>query len=328
MKILITGCAGLIGSHLSRYLINKNYEVWGIDNLSGGYQDNIPVGLKFIKMDLKNHKELEKIFQNKNFEVVYHIAAYAAEGLSRYILRHNCNSNILSSMNIINASINSGVRKIIFTSSMAVYGKQKVPYTENMIPKPDDPYGASKFFVESILHQSKEHFGLQYSILRPHNVIGIYQNIWDKYRNVLGIWVRNTLNGEPIYIFGDGKQTRAFSDIKFCLDSFEQLIHNYDSDIFNIGSDNFYTIKEAAKIFVEVVKTFGYSVEIIHKETRNEVKHAYCNHNKAKLMLNFIDKTDLKESISNMFRWAKDQPNRKVKKFKYEIKKNMYSSWI
>jgi len=327
MKILITGVAGLIGSHLSRYLINKKYEVHGVDDLSGGYIENIPDNLYFYPIDLTDHNKVDNLFIKEKFDAVYHFAAYAAEGLSRYILRHNCNSNILSSMNVINACVSTGVKRLIFTSSMAVYGDQKPPYTEDLIPHPDDPYGSSKYFVEMILQQTNKHFGLEYAILRPHNVVGIYQNIWDRYRNVLGIWIRNVLNHEPITIFGDGLQTRAFSDIKYCLEPFEKLLTTCGGEIFNIGSDNFYTIKDVADIFITIAKKHGYTTSIEHRETRNEIKHAYCDHTKIKSMLDFKDETDIDSIIEEMFLWSRTQPDREVKKLSYEIEKNMYKSW-
>ena len=326
MKILITGCAGLIGAHLSRHLIEKNHKVFGIDNLSGGYLENLPKDLTFFNLDLIEHDKVETLFKENKFDIVYHLAAYAAEGLSRYILRHNCNTNILASMNVINSCVNTEVKKLIYTSSMAVYGKQKVPYTEDMIPQPDDPYGASKYFVEMILQQSKEHFGLDYSILRPHNVIGIYQNIWDRYRNVIGIWIRNIFNYEPLTIFGDGEQTRAFSDIKYCLSPFESLI-SHSGEVYNIGSDKFHKIKDVAEILLKIAGKFGYTTRIVYKEARNEVKNAFCDHGKASKNLNFKDETDLEKSIKEMFSWAQAQKNHEIKKISYEISKNMYPSW-
>src|SRR3990167_10956226 len=187
-KVLITGVAGLIGSHFSKYLCDKGYEVYGIDNLSGGYKEFINYQVRFYEIDLL---KLESSFFNRiKPDYVYHFAAYAAEGLSPFIRNFNYSNNLLCSVNIINECIKHDVKKIIFTSSMAVYGEGQPPFTEDQIPNPSDPYGVSKYAVEMDLKLAYEHFGLTCSIVRPHNVIGIRQNIWDKYRNVIGIWIR------------------------------------------------------------------------------------------------------------------------------------------
>lgn len=330
-KILITGVAGLLGSHFSTYLLNKKYDVIGIDNLSGGYIDFVDKRLiknkKFYQIDIKENKSLEKIFKKYKIDYVYHFAAYAAEGLSPFVRNFNYTNNLLSSVNVINNCIKYNVKKIIFTSSMAVYGKGKPPFKEGHLPQPEDPYGIAKYAVEMDLKQAFDQFKLKYSIVRPHNVIGIKQNIWDKYRNVIGIWIRESIENKPINIFGDGKQTRAFSDIKYYMSPFEKLMTIADHETFNIGSSDEYELNDIAKIVQEIANEFGYFPEIKHLESRKEVKNAYCNHNKAKKMLSFKDNTDIKKTVREMFIWAIKQPKRKVKKMNYEIEKNIYSFW-
>lgn len=326
-KILITGVAGLIGNNISRYLLNDDYDVYGIDNLSGGYEELIDKRVKFIKVDLLDSDSLTQIFNEIKPDYVLHFAAYAAEGLSPFIRNFNYKNNILCSVNIINQCVNHKVKKIIFTSSMAVYGHLPAPFIESMTPCPADPYGISKYCVELDLKQAYEQFGLKYAILRPHNVIGLYQNIWDKYRNVLGIWIREILNGNDICIFGDGTQTRAFSDVKFMYDPIIKLLYNYDNEIFNVGSDKYYTINDAANILVKIVNKYGYNPKIKYVEKRHEVLHAYSDHTKTKKLLNSNDETDLEKTMNDMFIWAKDQPNRTVAKFNYEIERNIYDSW-
>lgn len=320
MKILITGCAGLIGSHFSRYLLDKGYEVYGVDDLSGGYVENLPDDefFRFSSINLLNKKSLGALFKKVQPDYVYHFAAYAAEGLSPFIRNFNYTNNLIASANVINECIKNDVKKIIFTSSMAVYGDQKPPFTEDMKPNPVDPYGIAKYAVEMDLKQAHEQFGLKYSIVRPHNVIGIYQNIWDKYRNVIGIWIRRVLRGEKVQIFGDGEQKRAFSDVKYILEPLEKLMTVGDGETFNLGSDKAYTLNEVAKIFHGKVE---------HLEKRNEVKNAYCSHKKAKKVLGFNDKTNLKETIKEMTEWAKTQPDREVKQMDYEVIKGMYQFW-
>jgi len=327
MKVLITGVAGLLGSHFSSHLLKKGYNVVGVDDLSGGYKEFIPKGVKFYQLNLIEHERLEEVFVNERPDYVFHFAAYAAEGLSPYIRRFNYQNNIICSINLINFSIKYEVKKFIFTSSMAVYGFGEPPFTEEQTPSPIDPYGIAKFAVEQDLKEAYDKFGLDYTIIRPHNIIGINQNIWDKYRNVIGIWIRKILNKEPISIYGDGTQTRAFSDVQFYMDPFEKVMHGFGDNAFNIGADKEYEIIEAAKILQKVANNHGFSASIKHYEPRTEVKFAFCNHGKAKNLLNLDDKTDIVKTIEDMFIWATEQPNRDVKYIDYEIEKNMYSFW-
>jgi UDP-glucose 4-epimerase len=327
MKVLITGAAGLLGANFSRHLLNKGYKVVGIDDLSGGYEDSVPSEMTFYKQDLSNRKAVEEIFSSEKPDYVFHFAAYAAEGLSPFIRNYNYTNNILSSANVINACVNHEVKKVIFTSSMAVYGVGNPPFIETQLPTPEDPYGIAKYAVEMDLKLAHEMFGLKYSIVRPHNVVGIYQNIWDRYRNVIGIWIRKVLAGEPLTIFGDGTQIRAFSDIKFYMEPFEKLMTSHDGETFNIGADKHYTINEAADTVISVANELGIDAVKIHLEPRNEVHTAYCDHSKAHELLGFKDNTNLRETIMKMFKWAQEQPNRPMKNMDYEIEKNMYSFW-
>jgi UDP-glucose 4-epimerase len=330
-NILITGAGGLIGNHFSRYLLDKGYNVIGIDNFSGSYRDNIDERIydnrQFHPIDLLNVETLNGIVEYYKPDVIFHFAAYAALGLSPFIRNFNYSNNILASVNIINACVNYNVRKLVFTSSMDVYGNQKPPFTEDMIPRPEDPYGIAKYAVEMDIKEAHNRFGLEYTIVRPHNVIGIYQNIWDKYRNVIGIWIRQIIDNEPITIYGDGSVERAFSDIKYYLLPFEKTITNFDGEIFNMGSDKVYKLIDVAKIILKVGENFGYEGNIVHLEARKEVKLAYSNHEKAKQTLNFQDDTDLENIITEMFSWVLSQPKREVKKMPYEINKNIYSFW-
>lgn len=326
--ILITGCAGLLGSHLSRYLLNKGYKVVGVDDLSGGYEDFLPdhPNFKFYFLDLSVEK-IDFIFKDEKIDAVFHFAAYAAEGLSPFIRMYNYTNNVVTSMNVINACVNYDA-KMIFTSSMAVYGRTKPPFFEVQLPQPDDPYGIAKYAVELDIAQAHEHLGLRYSIVRPHNVVGIYQNIWDRYRNVIGIFIRNVLAGKPIVIFGDGRQTRAFSDIKFYMEPFERLIEEYDTHTFNIGADKVWSIEEVALMVNEVASSKGIrSANIQCAEPRHEVKHAYSDHTKAETLLGFKDETNLRDLIGEMFDWAQAQPERFIKVMDYEIEKGIYSTW-
>lgn len=327
-KVLITGMAGLLGSNFSRYLLKQGYDVVGIDDFSGGYKENLPKEVKCSNINLGELEAVESFFKTEKPEYVYHFAAYAAEGLSPFIRRYNYINNLICSSNLITSAINHNVRKFIFTSSMATYGAENIPpFTEDMQPKPIDPYGIAKYAVEMDLKLAHDQFGLNYSIIRPHNIIGCYQNIWDRYRNVIGIWIRKIIHHEPISIFGDGMQKRAFSDVKYYYKPFEQLMTSYNGEIFNLGADQEQTILEAAKTVQKCAADFGYKPEIQHYEPRHEAKIAFCNHDKAKRLLNFVDGTDFNQTIHDMFEWALTQPDRPVKSIDYEISKNIYSYW-
>ena len=329
MKVLITGIAGLFGTHFSKYLLDKGYNVYGIDNFFGGYREFIDERLiqerQFSNIDIRN--DIENIFKYYKPDAVYHFAAFAAEGTSPFMRKFNYDVNVMGSANLINNAIKYNVKKFIFTSSMAVYGNSKPPFYETLKPYPVDPYGISKYAVELDLETAYNLFNLQYTIIRPHNVVGIYQNIWDRYRNVIGIWIRKVLNNEPITIFGDGEQIRSFSDIKYYMEPLEKVMINHNKEIFNIGAEKYYKLKDIAKIVSDVGKSLGYKPEIIHLEKRDEVKYAYCNHDKAKNILNFNDKTNIETLVHDMFLWAEKEPNRDVKKYNYEIDKNLYSYW-
>ena len=328
MKIFVTGCAGLLGANYTRHLLANGHHVVGIDDLSGGYKAFVAKGenFEFKKFNLERRKKVVELFEEHNPDVLVHFAAYAAEGLSPFIRNYNYRNNLICSANLINECINHKT-KMIFTSSMAVYGGQQTPFTEDKQPQPIDPYGVAKYAVECDLKMAREQFGLRYNIIRPHNVLGRYQNIWDRYRNVIGIFIRKTLNGEPILVYGDGEQTRAFSDIQYYMEPFDILLTEHDGEIFNIGADKFFSLNQVAETVQGIGKKYGYDVPIEHGPPRHEVKHAYCDHTKAKNLLKFQDNTKLEELIEDVFVWAMKQPKRKVKDMEYEVTDGIYEYW-
>jgi UDP-glucose 4-epimerase len=274
MKILITGVAGLLGSRLADWIIeNKpDVELIGIDDLSGGYIENVNSGVKFVEINLSNQSTLEQTFQKYKPDYVFHLAAYAAEGLSPFIRNYNYQNNLVATANIVNECIKHDVKRLVFTSTLAVYGHgEGGRFDETQIPKPIDPYGVAKYACEMDIQIAGDQHGLDWCIVRPHNVYGIKQNIWDKYRNVLGIWMFQHLNSEPMTIFGDGEQTRAFSYID---DSLEPLWNaatrpEASKQIINLGGIEEHSIKDACKILQEVIK--GGITD--HKEVRLSLIH-------------------------------------------------------
>jgi UDP-glucose 4-epimerase len=326
-KILITGVAGLIGSRMADWIIKNHpeYEIIGIDNLSGGYKENIHSKVKFYEIDCKD-KAIQDIFETHKPTYVYHFAAYAAEGLSPFIRTYNYQNNLEATANIVNECIKHNIKRLVFTSTMAVYGHGKPPFDESHTPAPIDPYGIAKYACEMDIKVAGEQHGLDWCIIRPHNVYGNKQNIWDKYRNVLGIWMNQYMNNQPMTIFGDGEQKRAFSFIDDCLEPLWKAAvdKRASKEIINLGSGTFYTINEANSILREVIGDGDY----IHKEGRHEVKDAHPTWSKSVALLDYEDKTSLHEGLDIMWNWARYQPKRPQFVWEqYELDKGIYSFW-
>jgi UDP-glucose 4-epimerase len=328
MKILITGVAGLLGSRLADYIIENQPDthIVGIDDLSGGYVEHINDKVEFWRMNLVN-SNIDECFATHKFDYVYHFAAYAAEGLSPFIRSYNYQNNLVATSRIINECIKHDVKRLIFTSTMAVYGHGYGDvFDESQLPAPVDPYGIAKYACEMDIKVAGEQHGLDWCIIRPHNVYGVNQNIWDKYRNVLGIWMYQHMNGEPMTIFGDGEQKRAFSYIDDCLEGLWKASYqeNCSKEIINLGGTKHYTINEANTILKEVIK----DGETVYKEQRHEVKNAYPTWQKSVELLGYEDKTNLYDGLSKMWDWAKQQPKRDRFIWEnYELEKGIYSFW-
>lgn len=323
MKILITGVAGLMGSRFADWVIDNipNVEVIGVDDLSGGYIENVNPKVRFKKLDLAQDFDFKE-----NVDYVFHFAAYAAEGLSPFIRSYNYTNNLVATAKIVNYCINNNVKRLIFTSSMAVYGDGNPPFSEEDLPNPIDPYGVAKYSCEQDIKIAGHQHGLDWCIIRPHNFYGIKQNIWDKYRNVLGIWMYQHLNGKPMTIFGDGLQKRAFSYIDDSLECFWKatMQDNCSKQIINLGGTKDITIKEASEVMLNVIG----EGEVIHLEPRHEVKIAHPTYQKSIDLLGFNDKTSLHDGLTVMWDWAKKQPMRSQFVWpNYEIDKGLYSFW-
>lgn len=314
MVSLVTGGAGFIGAHVTNELIQQEHKVVVLDDLSGGFEDHVNEKAIFIKGSITDHELVQKLFEEYKFNYVYHLAAYAAEGLSHFIRRFNYENNLIGSINLINESIKHKIERFIFTSSIAVYGALQPPMKEDMHPQPEDPYGIAKYAIELDLKSAHEMFGLNYTIFRPHNVYGEYQNIGDKYRNVVGIFMNQLMQGKSLSVFGDGKQTRAFSYIGDVAPFIANCINvpAAKNEIFNIGADQEYTVLELAEAIQEAI---GINQSIMHLDARNEVVHAHADHNKAKTVFNITEFTSLIDGIKKMAYWAEKVGSRKSSKF-------------
>src|SRR5215207_4054584 len=280
MRTLVTGGAGFIGAHVSAALLERGHEVVVLDDLSGGFAENVPDAAEFVDGSVTDDELVARLFDEHAFDYVFHLAAYAAEGLSHFIRRFNYTNNVIGSMNLINESIRHEVKCFVFTSSIAVYGAEQVPMTEGTVPRPEDPYGIAKYAVEQDLRAAVGMFGLNHVIFRPHNVYGEFQNIGDRYRNVVGIFMNQLMQGAPLTVFGDGNQTRAFS---YIADVAPYIAASIDvpeayNEVFNIGADQPFSVNDLAS---EVAKAMGVEATIRHLPPRNEVVDAVADHSKA-----------------------------------------------
>jgi UDP-glucose 4-epimerase len=325
---LVTGGAGFIGSHVVDHLVDQlGFEVVVLDDLSGGFHENVNPKARFVEGSIVDYPLVTGLFERHRFDYVYHLAAYAAEGLSHFIKRFNYTNNLIGSVNLINASVNHEVKCFVFTSSIAVYGTNQLPMREDLTPMPEDSYGIAKYAVEMELKASHELFGLDYVIFRPHNVYGERQNLGDKYRNVIGIFMNRMMQGEPLPIFGDGEQRRAFTYIKDIAPAMARspLEGSARNQVFNVGSDQHYSINELA---LEVIAAMDMPARLDHKQARNEVKLAFSDHSKFQSVFPNGHSTALSDGIRRMALWAKANGVRHSHEFEgIEIRKNLPPAW-
>ncbi len=327
-RVLVTGAAGFIGSHVVDHCLAAGMHVVATDDLSGGFRENVDPRAQWIQGDLRDGDFVASLWGGGRFDVVYHLGAYAAEGLSHFIRAYNYRTNLEASANLINQAVLGEASRFVFTSSIAVYGAGQVPMSERIAPRPEDPYGISKYAVELDLAAAHEMFGLEYTIFRPHNVYGERQNVADRYRNVIGIFMNSALRGAPMPVFGDGRQTRAFSHV----DDVAPLIARAPAvpqsvnEVYNVGADTPYSILELAE---EVARAFGVQPVLEHLPPRNEVVHAFSDHAKVRAAFNPPEPLDLRTGIQRMAAWVREHGPRDPVEFAghIEIDRNLPPSW-
>jgi UDP-glucose 4-epimerase len=316
-----------MGSHVVDHLIGMGHEVVAMDDLSGGFRDNVNPNAKFVEGSVADHTLVDRLFREHAIDYVYHLAAYAAEGLSHFIKRFNYTNNLIGSVNLINAAVQHEVRCFVFTSSIAIYGRATPPVVEETPAAPEDPYGVAKLAVEQDLRIAREIFGLRYIVFRPHNVYGERQNIGDRYRNVVGIFMNQILRDEPLSIFGDGTQTRAFSHVSDVAPTMVDAIRRVDAfdQTFNIGADRAYSINELGEM---VSRAMGVPFRPRHLPPRFEVAHIHASHTKARAVLDYQARVGLEEGLRDMATWVKQVGARTSKVFgAIEIEKHLPPSW-
>lgn len=336
MRVLITGIAGHLGSRMAEWIMRNATEpttIVGIDNLSTGYRENVPDDITVYKYDLGTIAggKLDALFETHQPDYVFHFAAFPAEGLSPFIREYNYRNNLLATAQIVNACIRHEVKRLVYTSSMAVYGEGDPPFDEADYCNPIDPYGNAKLAAERDIAMAAWQHGLDYCIIRPHNLYGPYQDIWTPYRNVLGIWMARHLRGLPLRVYGSGEQQRAFSFIDDCLPCFWRAATARSASglTINLGGANPITINDAAALVSEIVG--GASIE--HVESRREVAQAWCTTQRSINVLAYREETSLREGIDQMWQWAKVAWNRFPERrnrsqcFEIEVERGLYSFW-
>ncbi|MBK9029887.1 MAG: NAD-dependent epimerase/dehydratase family protein [Myxococcales bacterium] len=325
--VLVTGAAGFIGSHVVDELLARGHEVVALDDLSGGFRDHVDPRARFVEGSILDVALVDRLFDAHRFAYVFHLAAYAAEGLSHFIKRFNYQHNLIGSVNLINASVRHDVRAFVFASSIAVYGRTAPPVTEAMPTAPDDPYGVAKAAVEQDLRISREVFGLRSIIFRPHNVYGERQHLGDRYRNVVGIFISQILRGEPLTIFGDGTQTRAFShvaDVAPVIAGAIDVPAAYDQT-FNLGADRAVTVNELGEI---VSRAMGVPFRPRYLPARHEVAHVHASHAQARALLGYEERVSLEAGVTAMAAWARRHgPRPSPRVGAIEVEKNLPPSW-
>jgi UDP-glucose 4-epimerase len=310
MRVLVTGAAGFLGSHVSDVLVQNGCAVLGIDDLSGGFLENVPKGVDFEKISITEN--LDPIFRSFRPDSVYHLAAYAAEGLSHHIPVFNYTNNVVGTANILAASCRSGVKHFVFTSSIAVYGHpvSDAPFTETTTPHPCDPYGTAKLACEHHIQSVNSYYGAPaYTIFRPHNVFGSRQNISDPYRNVVGIFMGKAMEGNPMPIFGDGTQTRSFSHVHAVATAIAvaPFVEQARNTTFNIGGDEPMSVKKLAAVISDEM---GVNLNVHYLPPRKEVAHAHCDHTLAQgtFPQAYSHALDIRTGIKEMAQYVRQRP--------------------
>lgn len=312
MRLLVTGCAGLIGSHLAKGLIEAGHSVIGIDNLSGGSSLNLPrmpdQRFKFFQADLTKYPEMEELFCSQRPEIIFHLASCAREGASEFQPYKITLANILASVVVLELGLKYGMKRLIFFSSMSVYGKQDPPFSEKMPRMPVDPYGVNKAATEEAIEEMAETHGFEYIILRPHNVFGNGASLSDPYRGVVSIFMNRIMRREPIYIYGEN-HVRAFSYIEDCLPAMLRTVDskNVVGEIINIGGIEPISVMDMAETIISCFPDYP-RPEIIQLPPRpHEVPRAWCTVDKSVKLLHYKESVGWKGGISRMAAWAKER---------------------
>lgn len=311
MNVLVTGGAGFIGSHLVDALVERGHFVVAVDDLSGGTMENIKSKQAVIMLHgCENRLDMRAYFKRFSIDTLVHCAANAREGASQFQPYSVTKRNSFAYAATLSAAIEAGVKNVILFSSMAVYGKQQPPFDEALGMQPVDVYGMNKCLMETMTHVLASVHGFNFTVVRPHNVFGERQRMADKFRNVVAIFMNRILRDEPLFIYGDGKQMRAFSYIGDSLPCFVKVVEQcaeFNGETINVGGMQSVMINELA---AEVLRTMGAPADYArdHYEDRPlEVKHAFSTYEKSEKLLGYADTIGWREGVQRMAVWAQEQ---------------------
>ncbi|EEP73305.1 NDP-glucose 4-epimerase [Micromonospora sp. ATCC 39149] len=328
VRCLVTGGAGFIGSHLVESLVRNGHRVTVLDDLSGGSRQRVPAGVDLAVGSVTDVDFVDSLFAENRFERVFHFAAFAAEAISHSVKQLNYGTNVMGSINLINASLRTGVRFFCFASSVAVYGHGETPMRESVVPVPADSYGLAKYLVERELEVTMRTQGLPFTAFRMHNVYGEWQNMRDPYRNAVAIFFNQILRGEPITVYGDGGQVRAFTYVGDVVNVVSRAAETEAAwgRAFNVGSSSTNTVLELA----QAVRSAAGVPEhpIAHLPSRDEVRTAYTATELARSVFGDWTDTPLAEGLARTARWAADAgPAELQSSFDIEIGGDRIPEW-
>lgn len=314
-RVVITGVAGFLGSHLADKFLSEGWEVAGVDNFIGGYEDNIPEGVEFYERDLTD-LDLDESFWKS--DLIVHSAALAYEGLSVFSPSLISKNIIQSSVNIATIAVKQGVKRVVYLSSMARYGDRNGEiFQESFECNPQDPYGIAKLSSENLLKNILDTHGVDWTVIVPHNIIGARQKYDDPFRNVASIFINRMLKGKQPIIYGSGSQMRCFSFVADVVEPLYQATQRESAlgQIINVGPDKgTVTIKQLAEIIAEKL---DFDLDPIYMPGRpQEVPIALCSADKARELLGYEAQTSLSDGLDELIEYIS---NRGVKDFDYHL---------
>ncbi len=326
--ILITGGAGFLGSHIAEHVLRNGHRAIVIDNLSGGVESNVPAGARFFNIDICDEFAINRLFSHIHFDAVVHCAAFASENLSHWCRLHTYRSIVIGTATLTNAAVNHGVELFINMSSIAVYGKQVAPFTEYNALAAEDPYGCAKICAETDLMIAGEMFGIRTVTFRPHNLIGVRQSLADSTRNVASIFIRQALDKKPMTIYGDGRQTRAWSPVTDVAKIIAASVDHEDAwgKTFNIGGDQVMQVYDLARKICELM---GVDTDILFLPERKETKHAHSSHEEVRKCFGEpFNPQSIDDCLRKMIAEARKQPLPPVQALpRIEIHKKLTPAW-
>lgn len=302
-RVVVTGVAGFLGSHLADSFLARGDDVVGIDNLVGGGLDNVPDGVEFHAVDCADLESVKPLVSGA--DLVVHAACTAYEGLSVFSPALVVQNTMQATASMLSAAVGGGVGKFVYCSSMARYGTQPtVPFRESMTPAPQDPYGIAKRASEQLVENLATTHGLAHVVLVPHNIYGPRQRYTDPYRNVAAIMANRMLQGQQPIIYGDGLQRRCFSYIDDVLAPMMLACTTDRADglTVNIGPDEeFVSIAGLARTLADVM---AFDLDPIYMPGRpQEVRDANCSADLARDVLDYRTTTALRDGLAHLVEW-------------------------